>query len=174
MSDVVPSAIRPETDQPGPPSRSSVELVIVATDCERFADFVAAGRRGEIGLHFCVDARSAVRLARRFRADIWLVTADLPDMSGPDLLEILLPLVAQAGVDPLLGGARISLDRLGSTLHSGVFLLGDAYAFEQERRALQAGAGYLAGPVSMDLLRDSRGWVRSGRSAPPVVIDVTP
>jgi len=140
-----------------PAARTHEELVIVAPDCDRFDDFVAAGRRGEIGLHFCVDARSAIRMARRFRADVWLVAADLPDMSGFDLLEILKPFVSHAAVDPLLGGATISLDRLGRGLRSGVFLVANAYSFEDEQRALRAGAGYLAGPVSMELLLASRG-----------------
>lgn len=142
-----------------PAARTHEELVIVAPDCDRFDDFVAAGRRGEIGLHFCVDARSAIRMARRFRADVWLVAAELPDMSGFDLLEILKPCVSHAAVDPLLGGATISLDRLGRGLRSGVFLVANAYSFEDEQRALRVGAGYLAGPVSMDMLLASRGRI---------------
>lgn len=154
------SGIGPGIDSAGSKPRAIEELVIVAPTCDRFDDFVAAGRRGEVGLHFCVDARSAVRMARRFRADVWLVAADLPDMSGLDLLEILMPFVAQAGVDPLLGGARVSLDDVGHGLRSGVFLLGDAYSFEDEQRALRSGAGYFAGPVSMEMLLASRGRPR--------------
>jgi CheY-like chemotaxis protein len=134
------------------------EVVIVAPTCDRFGDFVIAGERGEVGLHFCVDGRSALRLARRFRADVWLVSADLPDMSGLDLLEMLLPAVAQGDVDPLRGGARMSLAEIGTGLRSGVFVVADRHSFEDERRVLRAGAaGYLAGPVSIDMLREARG-----------------
>jgi CheY-like chemotaxis protein len=134
------------------------EIVIVAPTCDRFGDFVKAGERGDVGLHFCVDGRSALRMARRFRADVWLVSVDLPDMSGADLLEMLMPAVAQGNVDPLRGGARISLGNIGSALRSGVFVVGETYSFEDEQRALRAGAaGYLAGPISMDLLREARG-----------------
>jgi len=91
-------------------STSIKEIVIVDSACERYADFIAAAEAGEVGLHFCVDGQSAVRLARRFRADVWLVAGELPDMSGFDLLEILMPCVSQGSVDPLLGGAHISLD----------------------------------------------------------------
>lgn len=141
------------------------EIVIVASACDRFDDFVAAGGRGEVGLHFCVDGRSALRMARRFRADIWLVCPDLPDMSGLDLLEMLLPAVSQSGVNPLLGGARLSLEHLGEGPRSGVFIVADGYSFDDEQRALRAGAaGYLAGPVSMERLREAR----SGQTRRPV------
>ena len=69
------------------------EIVIVASACERFDEFVTAGRRGELGLHFCVDGRSALRMARRFRADIWLVCLDLPDMSGHRVASIPISVV---------------------------------------------------------------------------------
>ena len=61
-------------------STSIKEIVIVDSACERYADFIAAAEAGDVGLHFCVDGQSAVRLARRFRADVWLVAGDLPDM----------------------------------------------------------------------------------------------
>lgn len=132
------------------------ELVIVSPACDRFSDFVAAGERGDVGLHFCVDGGSALRMARRFRADVWLVAVDLPDMSGLDLLEMLMPAVAQGGVDPLRGGAPISLDRIGMERRTGVFVVSDAYSFEDEQRALRAGAaGYLTGPLSVALLLDA-------------------
>ena len=89
------------------------EIVIVDPACDRYGDFVQAARAGEVGLHFCCDGRSAVRMARRFRADVWLVSSDLPDMSGFDLLEMLSPHVVQGDVDPMLSGARISLGRIG-------------------------------------------------------------
>jgi len=143
------------------------EVVIVAPNCDRFDDFVTAGRRGEIGLHFCVDARSAIRMARRFRADVWLVAAELPDMAGLDLLEILMPFVSQAAVDPMLGGATISLNRLGRGVRSSVFLVADAHAVETEQRALRTGAGYLAGPVSIDLLLASRSRSAHAVTLPP-------
>ncbi len=133
------------------------EIVIVAPACDRFGDFVAAGERGDVGLHFCVDGRSALRMARQFRADLWLVSADLPDMSGLDLLEMLIPSVAQGGVDPLRGGARISLGHIGTGLRSGVFVIGEAYSFEDEQRALRGGAaGYLTGPITLERLRETR------------------
>ncbi len=133
------------------------EIVIVDSSCDRYGDFVQAAQAGEVGLHFCVDGRSAVRLARRFRADAWLVSADLPDMSGFDLLDMLSPHILQGDVDPMLSGSRISLDRVGESFRSGVFIVSDAYRLADEQRALASGvAGYLVRPVTLDVIRGAR------------------
>jgi CheY-like chemotaxis protein len=132
------------------------ESVVVDANPERYADLVQAAQDGEVGLHFCVDGRSAIRLARRFRADIWLVSTDLPDLGGFDLLEMLSAHVLQGSVDPLRSGARISLDRVGHGMRSGIFVVSDDYAIEEEQRALVAGAGYLVRPVSIDVIRAMR------------------
>jgi len=145
------------------------QVVIVDSSCDLYGDFVRSAQEGEIGVHFCVDGRSAVRLARRFRADIWLVAAELPDMSGFDLLEMLSLHVLQADVDPLRSGARISLDHLGSGGHPGIFVVADSYRLEDEQRALASGvAGYLVRPVSIDLVRGSRPGAACAL-VPPVV-----
>jgi DNA-binding response OmpR family regulator len=133
------------------------EIVIVDTSCDRYADFVAAAQAGEVGLHFCVDGRSAIRLSRRFRADAWLVSTELPDMSGFDLLSMLSENVLHGEVDPLMDGARVSLDRVGEGMRPGVFLVSDAYSLEDEQRSLASGvAGYLVRPVTLDVIRASR------------------
>jgi len=145
------------------PSRHATgvrEIVIVDASCERYADFVQAAQAGEVRLHFCVDGTSAIRLSRRFRADAWLVAVDLPDMSGFDLLEMLVPNVLQAEVDPLLGGSSSSLARVGEATRSGVFIVSDAYRVEDEQRALESGvSGYLVRPLTLDVMRRSRGTV---------------
>ena len=143
------------------------EIVIVDSSCDRYGDFVRAAQDGEVGLHFCVDGRSAVRLARRFRADAWLVSSDLPDMSGFDLLDMLSPHVLQGDVDPTLSGARISLDRMGEGLRTGIFIVSDSYRLADEQRALASGvAGYLVRPVTLDVIRNSR---RPASMTAPVV-----
>ena len=126
------------------------EIVVVDGNCDRYADFVQAAQAGEVGLHFCVDGRSAVRLARRFRADVWLVASDLPDMSGS-------PHVRQGSVDPLRSGSPVSLDRVGHGMRSGIFVVSDDYAIEDEQRALISGvAGYLVRPVTVETIRATR------------------
>jgi len=123
------------------------EIVIVDPACDRYADFVKAARAGEIGLHFCSDGRSAVRMARRFRADVWLVSTELSDMSGFDLLEMLAPHVGHANVD--------SVHPEGS--RSAVFMVGDEYRLEDEQQTLASGvAGYLVRPVTLELFRATR------------------
>lgn len=138
-------------------SAGMAEIVVVDPICDRYGDFVEAAQGGEIGLHFCVDGQSAVRLSRRFRADAWVVASELPDMSGFDLLEMLSPHVLQGGVDPLLSGSRISLSSVGHGMRSGIFIVSDAYRLEEEQRALISGvAGYLIRPVTLDVIRASR------------------
>ena len=133
------------------------EIVIVDTSCDRYADFVEAAQAGHVGLHFCVDGRSAIRLSRRFRADAWLVSTDLPDMSGYDLLSMLSPNILQGEVDPLMEGSRVSLDRVGEGMRPGVFLVSDTYSLEEEQRSLASGvAGYLVRPVTVDVIRATR------------------
>jgi DNA-binding NarL/FixJ family response regulator len=133
------------------------EIVIVDPYVDRYAAFVTAAMDGEIGLHFCSDALSAIRLARRFRADVWLVSEELPDMEGFDLLPLLAEQVSQGEVDPLLRGRRQSLGSVGQSRHSGIFIVADDYSIEDEQRALAAGiAGYLVRPVSAELVQALR------------------
>lgn len=133
------------------------EIVIVDGSCDRYPDFVQAAQAGEVGLHFCVDGRSAIRLARRFRADAWLVSTELADMSGFDLLAMLSQHVLQGGVDPLRSGSRISLDQVGEGMRPGIFIVSDSYSLEDEQRSLASGvAGYLVRPVTLDVIRSAR------------------
>lgn len=123
--------IRHKPEAMKPAAGPVAEVVVVDSSCDRFGEFVRAARNSELGLHFCVDGRSAIRLARRLRVDVWLVAAELPDMTGCDLAEML--------------------DR------PGIFIVADAYRLEDEQRALAAGvAGYLVGPVSPETLRGGR------------------
>lgn len=123
------------------------QIVIVDSSCERYPEFVRAARRGDIGLHFCANGRSAIRFARRFRADAWLVGTQLADMCGFDALEMLADGIRQAAASAACG----SLGR------GGIFMLADRYCPEEEARALAAGvAGYLVRPVAIDLIGGDR------------------
>jgi DNA-binding response OmpR family regulator len=153
--------ILPHDSAPAPaPSLRSLginEIVIVDPECDRYADFVAAARGGEVGLHFCSDGRSAVRMARRFRADVWLVSGELADMAGFDLLGMLSRHVVHGDVDPMLPGSRISLGRLGAGPRSAIFMVADDYRLGDEQRALVSGiAGYLVRPITIDVIRATR------------------
>lgn len=134
-----------------------LQIVIVDSSFEHYDDFVAAGQAGLIGLHLCVDGRSAVRLARRFRANAWLVATELDDMTGFDLLEMLSPHVLQSTVDPLRSGDRVSLDEGVTVSHPGVFMITDKYSIDEEQRALASGvAGYLVRPITVDVIRTAK------------------
>lgn len=140
------------TDPAGEGSRVR-EIVIVDPKIELYGDFVREAQDGNVGLHFCVDGRSAVRLARRFRADVWLVSDQLPDISGLDLVEMLSPQVMQADVDPMRAGSTQSLETVGRNVRSGIFIVADEYVLEDEQRALASGvSGYLVRPVTLDVI----------------------
>jgi len=133
------------------------EVVIVDPKIELYGDFVQEAQEGNVGLHFCVDGRSAVRLARRFRADVWLVSDQLPDIDGLDLVEMLAPQVMQANVDPTRSGSTRSLSNVDRNERSGIFIVADDYCLEDEQRALSCGvAGYLVRPVTMDVISTMR------------------
>lgn len=128
------------------------EVVIVDPSFDRYADFIAEAQAGAVGLHFCVDGRSAMRLARRFRADVWLVSDQLPDVSGLDLIEMLSAAVTRSETDPTLTGS-LSVGRSGRGMRSGIFVVADEYRIEDEQRSLAAGvAGYLVRPVTIDVV----------------------
>lgn len=133
------------------------EFVIIDAECSRYGDVVAAAQQGIIGVHFCVDGHSAVRLSRQFRADAWVVSAELPDMSGIDLIGLLSRHIQQADVDPLRSGSRISLGHLDRIRRPAIYLLGDTYRPEDEQRALAGGvSGYLVRPFNLDTLLNAR------------------
>ena len=129
------------------------EIVIVDAGRWFHQSLVEDARIGSINLHVCVDGQAALRLARRFRADAWLVNTDLPDTDGFDLVASLLPRIRRAAIDPLIGGVLPSVDDAGHSRHDGVFLVAAHYRLADEQRALASGAnGYLVRPWDMDVL----------------------
>jgi PleD family two-component response regulator len=146
-----------ESRQPHPRLAQVVrppEIVIVDPDCEPYESLMELARGGAIGLHACVDGQAALRLARRFRADLWLVNTDLPDIDGFDLVTAILPRIRQAALDPSVAGVPTSLSAAGAGRHDGVFLVASRYRLDDEQRALASGAsGYLVRPLDADLLR---------------------
>jgi len=137
------------------------QVVLVDGRQERYAtwygEFFKAAAQGDVDVHVCIDGRSAVRLARRFRADCWLVATELHDMSGFDLFEMLRPHVLEAEIDPLRRAAVRSLADRTAARHGGVFMVADSYAPADEQRALALGvAGYLVRPVHLDVVSSMR------------------
>jgi hypothetical protein len=70
----------------------------------------------------------------------------------------------------MLSGARISLDRLGEGMRSGIFIVADTYRLEDEQRSLASGiAGYLVRPITLDVIRATRDPVSVGSSDASVI-----
>ena len=108
-------------------------------------------------VHEADDGAAGLVAFAEHDVDLVLLDLRLPDMSGFDLLDMLSPHVLQGGVDPLLSGSRISLDRIGHGMRSGIFIVSDNYCLEEEQRALTSGvAGYLVRPITLDVIRATR------------------
>lgn len=142
--------VRPAPVRPRDISRHSQrpprQVVIVDPDCNRYPEFVAEAAAGRLGLHFCTDAWAALRLARRFRADAWVVRTDLPDMDGLDLLPLLIDQVCETRT------ARRTPSESPAP-RGGIFLAASSYRADEEERALAGGsAGYLVHPINAQLL----------------------
>ena len=64
-------------------------VVVVDPQFDDYGHLATAARRGEIDLHFRSSGAEAIKLARKGRVDVWLVAAELDDMSGPDFAGLL-------------------------------------------------------------------------------------
>lgn len=135
------------------PAQPLGRVVIVDPAWDRYPDFVAAAAASRLELHFCSDARAALRLARRFQADAWLVSDNLPDMDGLDLVPLLADQVCQGQVDPLVRSTRRSAASQPRVGRGRVFFVAPHYSPDTEERSLAGGsAGYLVQPITIDLL----------------------
>lgn len=139
-------------------SMGLLHVVVVADRSHRFDPFhrllLRAAAAGTLRVHVCVDGRSAIRLARRCRADGWLVATELSDMSGLDLLEMLHRLHVDVGCG--CGSAGTSAPG-GAARQGAVFMIADSYSMADEQRALAAGAaGYFVQPVGIDVVTTLR------------------
>jgi CheY-like chemotaxis protein len=64
-------------------------VVVVDPGFDAYKPLAASARMGKIGLHFRSSGSDAMKLARRLHVDAWLIAADLDDMSGHDLVQLL-------------------------------------------------------------------------------------
>jgi len=142
--------------RPTSPPRSAMpagRVVIVDPAWDRYPEFVAAAAAGRLELHFCNDGRAALRLARRFQADAWLVSDNLPDMDGLDLVPLLAEQVCQHQVDPLVRPSLRSTPSQPRIGRGRVFFVAPHHSPELEERSLASGtAGYLVQPIAIDLV----------------------
>jgi CheY-like chemotaxis protein len=80
-------------------------VVVVDPHFEAYKPLAASARLGKLNLHFRSSGADAVKLARQVRVDAWLIAADLDDMAGQDLVELIGKL-RQSGDRP---AAKIAL-----------------------------------------------------------------
>jgi DNA-binding response OmpR family regulator len=157
QSDMTPD--RRAGGQPDSLPRKLNEVVIVDAECSRYDEMTAVAQEGVMGVHFCIDGRTALRLARQFRADAWVIAADLPDMPGIKLIELLDRQMQQRDVVPLRSRAQIPGGELDCARRPAMFLVSDSYRPEDEIHALAHGvSGYLVHPFSLETLLDARFW----------------
>ncbi len=64
-------------------------VVVVDPRFEAYKQLADSARLGRINLHIRSSGAEAIKLARRRTVDAWLIAADLDDMSGHDLVELL-------------------------------------------------------------------------------------
>ena len=69
--------------------RSMPTVVVVDPAFAAYRHLADDARDGRVGLHFRSAGQDALRLARRFDVDAWVVAAELDDMSGEDFVQLL-------------------------------------------------------------------------------------
>jgi len=109
-------------------SDRNVTVGVVDGDCRYHDSLLPLSIRSRTPFRFYATGGEALRRSRSDRNAVWLISLDLPDMSGFDLFEMLR-------------------DRLRGT---SVCLVAVTYRLEDELRAYRTGAGmYACRPVEL-------------------------
>ena len=80
-------------------------VVVVDPRFDAYKALAASARLGKLSLHFRSSGAEAVKLARRLRANAWLIASELDDMSGHDLVTLLQSQLAAHGC----GGGKLAV-----------------------------------------------------------------
>jgi len=81
-------------------------VVVVDPQFNSYATLAASARLGNLQLHLRSAGADAIRLSRRIDVDAWIVAAELDDMSGHDLVELLKGDAGEAPVAMVVDAAR--------------------------------------------------------------------
>ena len=84
-------------------------VVVVDPRFDAYTQLADSARLGRIDLHFRSSGAESMKFAGRRHVDAWLIAADLDDMSGHDLVELLRSRAAEAKVamvDEEIPGSR--------------------------------------------------------------------
>jgi CheY-like chemotaxis protein len=130
----------------------SVRVAIVDSTPQDYEALLAAADTPGVSMHFLLSGNDALRFARRFPSGLWVINAQLPDMSGFDFAAMLRSMRRNALV----------------------FIIGDEYRLDDELQALTLGlAKYLCKPLEPSwILPHSRDFcipISASRSMSPTV-----
>lgn len=92
-------------------------VVVVDPRFEAYKQLADSARLGRINLHIRSSGAEAIKLARRRTVDAWLIAADLDDMSGHDLVELLRSRA---------GDAKLAMVETDGSLHRAAEIDADA------------------------------------------------
>jgi len=81
-------------------------VVVVDPQFNAYATLAASARLGNLQLHLRSSGADAIRLSRRIDVDAWIVAAELDDMSGHDLVELLKSECSDIPVAMVIDAAR--------------------------------------------------------------------
>lgn len=81
-------------------------VVVVDPQFNAYATLAASARLGKLQLHLRSSGGDAIRLSRRIHVDAWIVAAELDDMSGHDLVELLQGEATEAPVAMVVDASR--------------------------------------------------------------------
>lgn len=123
-------------------------VVVVDPRFDSYKQLADSARLGRINLHIRSSGAEAIKLARRRTVDAWLIAADLDDMSGHDLVELLRARAEDARL------AIVESAETGSRLHA---------VTEQEAASVGADA-VLTHPITLRDLEELLGLPAEERS----------
>jgi CheY-like chemotaxis protein len=93
-------------------SHSEPSVVVVDPQFDAYKPLADSARRGQLSLHLRSSGADAIKLARRLRVDAWLIAADLDDMSGHDLVELLQ---AQFAAEPSAAKPKLAMVQIADS-----------------------------------------------------------
>ncbi|MFM7107056.1 MAG: hypothetical protein ACKOZU_00345 [Planctomycetaceae bacterium] len=124
-----------------PTSSAVPNVVVVDPRFDAYRQLADSARLGRINLHIRSSGAEAIKLSRRRTVDAWLIAADLDDMSGTDLVDLLRERAAEARF------AMVARDEAGTRHHAVA-----------EQEAASAGADtVLTHPISLRDLEELLG-----------------